>query len=107
MHDIRMLRDQLDRLRDGMARRGKAAELAPLLDRAEELERDRRAAITELEAQQARRNQLSQEVARLRRAGEDATALIAEGRTIGETVSALEARRNDVEAAVQEILYEL
>ena len=40
MHDIRMLRDQLDRLRAGMARRGKEVELAPLLDRAESLERD-------------------------------------------------------------------
>lgn len=107
MHDIRMLRDQLDRLREGMARRGKGAELAPVLDRAETLESERRTAITELEAQQARRNQVSQEVARVRRAGEDATALIAEGREIGERVNALEARRNDAEAAVQQILYEL
>ena len=56
MHDIRLVRDQLDLLREGMRRRGKLAELGPLLDRAESLERDRRAAITELEAQQARRN---------------------------------------------------
>ena len=51
-----------------------------MLDRAESLEKDRRAAITELEAQQARRNRLTQEVAQKRKAGEDATALIAEGR---------------------------
>jgi seryl-tRNA synthetase len=107
MHDIRMLRDQLDRLRDGMARRGKDRELAPLLDRAESLERERRAAITELEAQQARRNQVSQEVAKLRRAGENADDLMREGREIGERISALESRRNESEAAVQQILYEL
>lgn len=107
MHDIRMLRDQLDRLREGMARRGKDAELAPVLDRAESLERERREAITELEAQQARRNQVSQEVAQRKRSGEDATALIAEGRDIGARIAALETRRNDVEAAVQQILYEL
>ena len=107
MHDIRMLRDQLDRLRAGMARRGKEVELAPLLDRAESLEKDRRAAITELEAQQARRNQVSQEVAKRRKAGEDATELIAEGRAIGEQVTALEARRNEADAAVQQLLYEI
>ena len=107
MHDVRMLRDQLDKLRAGMARRGKDTELAPLLDRAEALERDRRAAITELEAKQARRNQVSQEVAKRRKAGEDATELIAEGRTIGEQVAALERRRNEAEAAVQQLLFEI
>lgn len=107
MHDIRLLRDQLDHLREGMRRRGKAAEFAPLLDRAESLEKERRAAITELEAQQARRNKVTQEVAQKRKAGEDATALIAESRTIGEMIAVLEQRRNDAEAAVQAMLYEL
>lgn len=107
MHDIRLLRDQLEHLREGMRRRGKLAELAPLLDRAESLEKERRAAITELEAQQARRNKVTQEVAQLRKAGADATALIAEGRSIGETITALEQRRNDAEAAVQAMLFEL
>jgi seryl-tRNA synthetase len=107
MHDIRLLRDQLELLRDGMRRRGKLDELAPLLDRAEALERERRAAITELEAQQARRNRLTQDVARLRKAGEDATALMAEARAVGEAITQLEARRAEAEAAVQTILYEL
>lgn len=107
MHDIRLLRDQLDHLRDGMRRRGKLEEFAPLLDRAESLEKERRAAITELEAQQARRNKVTQEVAQKRKAGEDASELIAESRGIGETIGALEQRRNDAEAAVQAMLYEL
>ncbi|MCE2954838.1 MAG: serine--tRNA ligase [Gemmatimonas sp.] len=107
MHDIRLLRDQLDHLREGMRRRGKLAELQPLLDRAEALERERRAAITEVEAQQARRNKVTQEVAARRKAGEDATALIAEGRAIGDAIGALEARRNEADAAVQAMLYEL
>lgn len=107
MHDIRLLRDQLDVLRDGMRRRGKLGEFAPLLDRAESLERERRAAITDLEGQQARRNQLSQEVAQRRKAGDDATALMAEGRAIGDEITALESRRAEAEAAVAQLMYEL
>jgi seryl-tRNA synthetase len=107
MHDIRMLRDRLGDLREGMRRRGRLDELAPLLDRAEALERERRQAITELEACQARRNQVSQEVARRRKAGEAVDGLIAEGRALGETAAALEARRAEAEAAVQGMLYEL
>ena len=93
MHDIRLLRDQLEHLRDGMRRRGKLAELGPMLDRAESLERERRTAITELEAQQARRNKVTAEVGQRRKAGEDATALMAEGRAIGEQIALLEQRR--------------
>ncbi len=107
MHDIRLLRDQLDYLRNGMRRRGMLEELTPVLDRAESLERDRRVAITQLEAQQARRNKVAHEVALRRKAGEDAAELIAEGRAIGEAVYALEQRRAETEAAVQQLLYEL
>jgi seryl-tRNA synthetase len=107
MHDIRLLRDHPDRLREGMRRRGKYDEFAPLLDRAEALERERRTAITELEQQQAARNRVTQEVAQRRKAGDDATALIAEGRALGDTMTALELRRNEADAAVQQLLYEL
>jgi seryl-tRNA synthetase len=107
MHDIRLLRDQLDQLRDGMRRRGKLDELTPLLDRAESLDRDRRNAITELEAQQALRNKVTQDVAQQRKAGQDASALIAESRAIGEHIATLEQRRNETDAAVQQLLYEL
>ena len=107
MHDIRLLRDQLEHLRDGMRRRGKLAELGPMLDRAESLEQERRAAITELEAQQARRNKVTAEVGQRRKAGEDATELMAEGRAIGEHIATLEQRRAETEAAVSVMLYEM
>ncbi len=107
MHDIRLLRDQLDHLRDAMRRRGKLDELGPLLERAESVERDRRTAITELEAQQARRNKVTQDVAQRRKAGEDAAELIAESKAIGAAIASLEARRNDADAAVQQMLFEL
>ncbi len=107
MHDIRLLRDQMAHLREGMRRRGKLDELAPLLDRAEALEKERREAIRIAEDAQSRRNRISQEVAQRRRAGENADALMAEGRAVGEELSALEARRVAVEAEVQQILLEL
>jgi seryl-tRNA synthetase len=107
MHDIRLLRDQMAQLREGMRRRGKLEELAPLLDRAEALEKERREAIRLAEEAQAERNRLSQEVAGRRRAGEDAGALIEAGRALGERLAALEARRQAVEGEVQELLLHL
>ncbi|MBU6366845.1 MAG: serine--tRNA ligase, partial [Gemmatimonadetes bacterium] len=106
MLDIRLVRDRLEELRAGMARRGKLAELAPVLDRAEALERERREAITELEARQAERNRITQEVAQRRKAGGDAADLIAAGRAVGEAIASLEARRAEAEAAVQAMMLE-
>lgn len=107
MHDIRFLRDQMAQLREGMRRRGKLDELAPLLDRAEALEKERRESIRVAEEAQAERNRVSQEVAKRRRAGEAADELMAQGRAIGERIAALEARRQAVEGEVQDILMQL
>ena len=90
-----------------MRRRNKLGELAPLLDQAEDLERDRRSAITELEAQQAHRNRLTQEVGARRKAGDDATEQIAAGRAVGDIIAALEGRKSSAEEAVQALMYEL
>lgn len=107
MHDIRFLRDQMAQLREGMRRRGKLDELAPLLDRAEALEKERRESIRVAEEAQAERNRVSQEVAKRRRAGEAADELMAQGRAIGERIAELEARRQAVEGEVQDILMQL
>lgn len=107
MHDIRLLRDQMDHLREGMRRRGKLEELGPLLDRAEALEKERRDAIRAAEEAQSHRNRISQAVAQRRRAGENADALMAEGRAVGDQIAALEAARQAVEGEMQEILLHL
>jgi seryl-tRNA synthetase len=107
MHDIRLLRDQMDHLREGMRRRGKLEELGPLLDRAEALEKQRRDAIRAAEEAQSRRNRISQEVAQRRRAGENAEPLMADGRAVGDQIAALEATRQAVEGEMQDILLHL
>ena len=91
MHDLRLVREQLHLLRDGLARREKLDTLGPILDRLEGLERERRALITAVEERKARRNLLTQEVAKRKRAGDDATELVADSRGIGAEISRLEA----------------
>ncbi|NUQ20783.1 MAG: serine--tRNA ligase, partial [Gemmatimonadaceae bacterium] len=56
MHDLRAVRDSVDALRDGMARRGKLDGLGPLIDRAVALDRDRRLMIQAVEERKAARN---------------------------------------------------
>jgi seryl-tRNA synthetase len=104
MLDLRVLRDQLDLLREALARRQKLEQYAELLERGAELERRRRALIQRVEERKAARNANSQEVARRKKAGEDATELIQFGRELGAEIQAIEEELTRVEAELHEIL---
>jgi seryl-tRNA synthetase len=107
VHDIRVLREQIDLLRDGMRRRGALDSLAPVLERAEALEVERRTLIQAAEERKAARNASSQEVARRKRAGENADDLIARGRELGAEIARLEGELATVEEGLRAILLEL
>jgi len=107
MHDPRMIRDQIDTLRDGMRRRGKLDGLAPTIDRAEALDRERRAMIQAVEERKAARNVSSQEVARRKRAGEPADDLVASGRALGEEIARLESELDSTETELGGLMLEI
>ncbi|MDQ3082622.1 MAG: serine--tRNA ligase [Gemmatimonadota bacterium] len=89
MHDLRMVREQVDMLREGMRRRRKLDTLGGVIDRASELDTSRRAVIQAVEKKMGARNGITQEVARRKRAGEDADALLTESRTLGTEIDEL------------------
>ncbi len=107
MHDPRMLREQMPLLRDAVARRGAGEVLLPVLERAEALDRDRRALIASVEEKKAGRNANSLEVARRRKAKEDAADLIERGRAAGAAIAADEARLAEVESSLRRLLLEI
>jgi len=104
MHDIRVLREQMDLLRDALRRRGALDGLAPVLDRAEHLERERRTIIQAVEERKAARNASSQEVAQRKKKGEDASDLIARGRELGAAIATLESELSATEEELKGIL---
>lgn len=100
MLDIRVLREQMSVLRDALGRRGALDGLRPTLERAEQLERDRRTFIQATEERKAARNASSQEVAQRKKKGEDATDLITRGRELGDEIARLE---KDLASAEEEL----
>src|SRR4051812_2900331 len=107
MHDIRMVRERLDDLREAMRRRGALGTLSTQLDRCEELERERRLLMQAAQERQAARNADTQEVARRRKAGEDASELMAKGRALGEEITRLNAELAEAEGALNGILMQV
>ncbi len=107
MHDLKIFREQLDLLRDGLRRRGALDALAPVLDRGVSLEKERRTLIQAVEERKAARNANAQEVAKRKKAKEDADELIAQGRALGDEIGRLEGELGGVEAELQRLLLEI
>jgi seryl-tRNA synthetase len=107
MHDLKLVRERLDDLREAMRRREALGALGAQLDECEGLDRERRLLIQAVEERKAARNAGSQEVARRKRAGEPADDLIAHGRALGEEIARLEQELATAEGRLAAILLEV
>ena len=107
MHDMRMVREHIEVLRDGMRRRGKLEQLSPFIDRAQQLDVDRRGLIQAVEERKGARNSISQEVAKRKRAGEAAEELLLQSRNLGEEIGRLEGELSALEEELKRALLEI
>ncbi|OUM95502.1 MAG: serine--tRNA ligase [Thermobacillus sp. ZCTH02-B1] len=101
MLDVRLLRNEYDRVKQALERRGAPEELIAGFP---ELDRRRRELLTESERLKNRRNTVSQEVAKIKRAGGDAEALIAEMRKVGDRIKELDDEVRELEAKIDQLL---
>jgi seryl-tRNA synthetase len=104
MHDLKLVRERPDVLREAMRRRGALDALAPQLDRCETLERERRLIQQAVDERKAARNASSQEVARRKKAGEAADDLIAQGRALSDEIARLDRELGDAQKELDDIL---
>lgn len=95
MLDTAQLRDAFDETRRRLQTRGPGADA--VLDRLQELDRLRRDLLPRVEGLKADRNRLGEQVARAKRAGEDATALLAESKQRADEIKALDAQLAELE----------
>jgi len=102
-----MVREQIDALRAGMRRRGALDALSPTIDRAVDLDKNRRETIQAVEERKAARNAVSQQVGQRKRAGESADDLQLQSRALGEEIARLDSELATTEAELSGILLEL
>ena len=94
MHDIRFIRENPAAFDAGLKKRN----LAPLSAELLEIDKRRRAAITEAEGIQAKRKQLSQQIGMAKRKGENADAAMAEVAALEETLKKSETLAAELDA---------
>jgi seryl-tRNA synthetase len=102
MLDLNFVRDNLPRVEEMLRQRG--ADPAAVLKDFLAVDTQRRQAITESETMKARRNKASENIAKLKKAGQDATAAIAETKELREQIQILEKTAADLDTRLQEIL---
>ncbi len=102
MLDLNFVRDNLPRVEEMLRQRG--ADPAAVLKDFREVDTQRRQAITEAETMKARRNKASEEIAKLKKAGQDASAAMAETKDLREQIQTREKAAADLDARLQDIL---
>lgn len=102
MLDLRLIREQPDRVRKAMATLNTEAPIDEIL----ELDERRRALLTEVEELKARRNTGSKAISTLK-AGPERDAQIAEMRQLGDQIQALDVRLAETDASLESLLLQV
>jgi seryl-tRNA synthetase len=100
MHDLSYFREHLDEF----AEMAKQRNLTLDLDGFRALDKERRELITENEQRKARRNKASDEIARLKKAKENADTLLAEMKQVSERIKQADERVNALDATQRDFL---
>jgi seryl-tRNA synthetase len=102
MLDLNFVRENLPLVEEKLRQRG--MDPAVVLKDFREVDTRRRQAITEAETSKAQRNKASEEIAKLKKGGRDASAAMAQTKELRERISELEKTASDLDARLREIL---
>ncbi len=105
MLDLNFVRDHLALVEEKLRRRGMNP--AEALQDFQAIDGERRQAITAAETLQARRNRASEEIARLKKSGQDASAQILETKELREQIQQAEQKASAQETRLRDILTSL
>ena len=100
MLDMKFVREKPELVMDAMRKRNANVNLDEFL----ELEKKRRELTLQVEALKSQRNAASQEIGKMKKAGESADAQMAEVRALGDKIAEDDKELKDIEARLKEIL---
>ncbi len=102
MLDLNFVRDNLPVVEEKLRQRG--MDPAAVLKDFREVDTQRRQAITEAETSKAQRNKVSEEIGKLKKSGQDASAAMAQTKELREKISELEKTAADLDVRLRDIL---
>jgi seryl-tRNA synthetase len=102
MLDLNFVRENLPLVEEKLRQR--SMDPAAVIKDFREVDSKRRQAITEVETTKAERNKASEEIGKLKKAGQDTTAAMAQTKELREKISELEKTASDLDARLREIM---
>jgi seryl-tRNA synthetase len=102
MLELNFVRDNLPLVEEKLRQRG--MDPVAVLRDFREVDTQRRQAITEAETSKAHRNKASEEIAKLKKSGQDATSAMAQTKDLRERIQTLEKTAADLDARLRDIL---
>ncbi len=100
MLDIKRLRTETEEVKAALARRKEEIDIDAVLA----LDEKRRALLFDAEQMKARQNEVSREIPKMKKAGEDTTAILAEMRTLSDKIKELDAEIRETEETQEKLL---
>jgi seryl-tRNA synthetase len=102
MLDLNFVRENLPLVEEKLRQRG--MDPAAILKDFKEVDTQRRHAITEAETRKAQRNKASEEIAKLKKSGQDASTAMAETKELREQIQGLEKTATELDTRLRDIL---
>ncbi|UCD19333.1 MAG: serine--tRNA ligase [candidate division WOR-3 bacterium] len=100
MIELKMLREDPDTIRAALKKRGVELDLDTVI----EMDRTRRASMTEIQELKSRRNELSEKVGTLKRKGEEPEELMKEARLLTESIKKKEEDQRELERKFEDLV---
>jgi seryl-tRNA synthetase len=100
MLDIKFVRDNPEKVEQALKSRGSSLSLSEFIGR----EKERRELLAEVEVLKNKRNTVSQEISKKKKAGENADDMIVEMREVGDRIGSIDAKVKEVETALSAII---
>ncbi len=103
MHDIKEIRKDPEKYREGLKRRGVDFDVDQLLT----LDRQKRELTAKLDSMRQQRNEISKKIGEKRKAGEDSSSLESDMRQLNENLKKSENREKELELEIKDKLFNL
>ncbi len=103
MLDLKMLRNNTEEVKAAMTNRGENFDISQI-DKAIELDEERRGILVKVEELKAKRNQVSKEIPKFKKAGEDVAPIMEEMRKIGDDIKAFDERVDEIDESIKYIM---
>ncbi len=103
MLDIKVFREDLDRVKAALKARGKDFDVTIVTD----LDAKRRELIRQADAMKQQQNNTSKEIPKFKKEGRDTAPIFAEMKRLSDSIKELDVQIRDVEAELQKALYEI